>query len=67
MKAHENILMNLENEFTRSDFITKVGSETAYSLSHAQNLLDACIHEGLIDRVSHGKYRKVPQTELELH
>ena len=63
MKAHEQILMSLPDEFSRADFITRVGELTAYSLQHAQNLLDASLHEGLIERVDRGRYEKVNTNE----
>ena len=66
MDAKEQILMNLPEKFTRADFVDVVGRETAYSLSHAQNLLDSSIHEQMIRRVSRGVYEKIePEMELE--
>jgi len=68
MDARENILMNLPEKFTRADFLDVVGTHTAYSLSHGQNLLNDAIFENQIRRVDRGVYEKCePELEAANH
>lgn len=63
MDARNSILMSLPNRFTRADFLDKAGSQTAYSLSYIQQLLDEAVLKSQIRRVERGVYEKVEQKQ----
>lgn len=67
MKPHELIVSNLDENFSRQDFVNMVAEQTAYSYRHAQNLLQNALHEGLIERTEkRGEYQKCElQEEME--
>ena len=61
--AEESVLSKLDEEFGTRDFLTKTAELTTATERTAYNRLNNLVKDGVIEKVSHGRFKKTDSVE----